>query len=389
MNIVRLSTVLLMCGSLGATAVQAQQNTPASQPQQQTTQNNPASQNQYTGVSNPPDTPIVTSEPMTQPDNQQDEQPLPTYTGSTAKPSPDVPAQPVLATRPQAQSQMQSQTQAQAQAETQPAGSATEQPYNAAMDNGTESSTANTTAASNSANANGNPDRWDNTDFGIVTQIQQPLNQGSAPQDDVTLETRQNPSYGIVSVIPFAPNALNAGTNISVRLLQPISTNSAFRGTPFRATVISNVYRGGQVIIPAGSELRGSVTSAHPGHRLRGRAELRLTPQLVLLPDGTAYHLNAQVVYSDAPHTQTSVEGVIRPRMHLAKDATEYGVGAGAGAIVGAQFGPGGALVGTMVGAGAVTAHLLMQSPSAVMLPRNTELVFSLTQPMALTPTRN
>jgi len=314
---------------------------------------------------------------MTEPDSQQDEQPLPTYTGSSAKPSPAVPAQPTLVPRPSAQSS------------TVPASAPSTQSYTAPVSNGNVTGNA----GSNSANASSNPDRWDNTDFGIVTKIQQPLAPGNAQnaaaQNSASLTDRQNPDYGIVSVIPFTPNALNAGTNIPVRLLQPISTDSTFRGTPFRATVTANVYRGGQVIIPAGSELRGMVTSAHPGHRLRGRAELRLTPQLVLLPDGTAYHLDAQVVYSAAPHTQTSNEGVIRPSMHLAKDATEYGVGAGAGAIVGAHFGPGGALVGTMVGAGAVTAHLLMQPPSAVTLPRNTQLVFSLMQPMALTPTRN
>jgi hypothetical protein len=374
MNIVRLSAMLLVCGSLSAAAVQAQQSTPASQ-QQQSAQNSQSSQDQYSGVSNPPDTPILANEPMTEPDNSQDEQPLPTYTGSAAKPSPDVPAQPALASRPTSP----------VQSAPVPAASPAIQGYGAATANGAASNTA--------ANGSSNPDRWDNTDFGIVTKIEQPLDQGNAQNaaapDTANLADRQDPNYGIVSVIPFTPNALNAGTNIPVRLLQPISTNSAFRGTPFRATVTENVYRGGQVIIPAGSELRGLVTSAHPGHRLRGRAELRLTPQLVLLPDGTAYHLDAQVVYSAAPHTNTSNEGVIRPSMHLAKDATEYGVGAGAGAIVGAHFGPGGALVGTMVGAGAVTAHLLMQPPSSVTLPRNTELVFSLMQPMALTPTRN
>lgn len=368
MNIVRLSAALLICGSFGVVATHAQQTTPAStqQTQNQNSQNN---QSQYSGVSNPPpDSTIVANEPMTQPDDQQDDQPQPTSPQPTAKPSPAIPAQPSVTNGTNSGLQP-----------VPPQGSATPaQSYNAPPSNYTAGSSANS-----------NPNQYDNTDYGIVTQIQQPLDQGNLPSEDTTLQTRQNPSYGIVSVIPFSQNALNAGTDIQVRLLQSISTNSAYRGTPFRATVMANVYRGGQVIIPAGSELRGSITSAHPGHRLRGRAELRLTPQYVLLPDGTAYHLDAQVVYSGAPHTDTSNEGVIRPTMHLAKDATEYGVGAGAGAVVGAEFGPGGALVGTAVGAGAVTAHLLMQPPSAVMLPRNTELVFSLMEPMALTPTHN
>jgi len=41
------------------------------------------------------------------------------------------------------------------------------------------------------------------------------------------------------------------------------------------------------------------------------------------------------------------------------------------------------------VGAGVVTAHMLMARPAAADLPQGSMLVFSLTEPMALTPTKN
>jgi hypothetical protein len=323
----------ILGGGLFVASAAAQSAAPAPAPQQQSA---PAD-NPYTGVSNPPpdDTIVAT------PDIPQPPPPPP-----AAKPSPAVaaPAPPP------------------------PAESSDVPPAPASSDN--------------------DPNRWDGTDYGIVTTTA-PQSDNSPPAADVALHSRYNPNNDIVNVVPEVPNALADGTNIRIRLLQSLSTNTTEQGTPFRGTVIADVYREGRVIIPAGAEMRGRVTSSHPGHHLGSRATLRLTPELVLLPDGTAYHLDAQVVYTAAPHTRTTEEGTVQPEYHLKKDAAEYGVGVGAGVLAGAQFGPEGALVGSLVGAGIITAHLLIQQPNAVEIPQNAEVVFSLTQPMELTPTRN
>jgi hypothetical protein len=126
------------------------------------------------------------------------------------------------------------------------------------------------------------------------------------------------------------------------------------------------------------------------GHHLGPHASLHLRPDVVVLPDGTAYHLYAEVVESDAPGTRADDEGGIEASNHYKKDAIEYGAAAGTGAVVGgAVAGPVGAGVGTLVGAGAVTTHLLLQDPQAAKLPQGTLLVFALTEPMGLTPTKN
>jgi hypothetical protein len=68
----------------------------------------------------------------------------------------------------------------------------------------------------------------------------------------------------------------------------------------------------------------------------------------------------------------------------------EYGIGAGGGAIAGAELaGPAGALAGTLVGASVVTTHLLVQHPEAVVIPAGSQIVFSLTEPLDMIPTRN
>lgn len=211
---------------------------------------------------------------------------------------------------------------------------------------------------------------------------------GSLP---TKLETRPyNPDEDIVGYVPSPNNELAEGTNIRVRMMDALSTNETSSGSAFRAQVINDVYKNGKVIIPAGSELRGRVVRVSQGHHFGPAATLRLRPDVIILPDGTAYHLYGQVVGSKAPNTRTDSEGGIQPASHLKKDAIEYGAGAGTGAIVGAKVGgPTGALVGSLIGAGVITAHLLMQHPEVAEVPKGSIVTFSLTEPMDLLPTRN
>lgn len=225
----------------------------------------------------------------------------------------------------------------------------------------------------------------DNTDDGIVTVVPAPgsaaapLQQRSASADD-----------GVVADVPYNAYDLREGSNITVRLNQALSTTDTQPGTAFTASVVRDVYSDGKVIIPAGSEMRGRVTAVSQGHHLGPHANIRLRPEAVVLPDGTAYHLYAEVVQTDAPGTRADDEGGIQASNHYKKDAVETGAAAGTGAVVGGVVGgPIGAGVGTLVGAGAATTHLLLQDPQAAKLPQGTTLVFSLTQAMSLTPTKN
>lgn len=230
-----------------------------------------------------------------------------------------------------------------------------------------------------------------NPDYGIVTSLPSSNASEEAPVASATLEKRTyNPDEDIVGYVPSPGNELAEGTDIRTTLMDSLSTRETNAGATFKAQVTTDVYKNGRVIIPAGSELRGRVVSVTQGHHFGPSATLRLRPDVVILPDGTAYHLYGQVVESKAPHTRTDNEGGIQPSSHLKKDAIEYGTGAGAGILVGAHFGgPTGALVGGLVGAGVITVHMLMQHPEMAELPKGSVLTFSLTEPMNLMPTRN
>lgn len=230
-----------------------------------------------------------------------------------------------------------------------------------------------------------------NPDDDIVSSVPAASASTAAPATSATLEKRPyNPDEDIVGYVPSPSNELAEGTNIRARLMDTLSTKDTNAGIAFKAQVASDVYKDGRVIIPAGSELRGRVVSISQGHHFGPAATLRLRPDVVILPDGTAYHLYGQVVESKAPNTRTDDEGGIQPSSQLKKNAIEYGIGAGTGAVVGAKVGgPTGALVGSLVGAGVITVHLLMQHPEIAEVPKGSIVTFSLTEPMDLMPTRN
>lgn len=236
--------------------------------------------------------------------------------------------------------------------------------------------------------------QYDNTDFGIVTV---PVPKGvqenfENPDEGAVLHTRENsdPDADIVNPPTGPANELAEGTEIRIRLGDDLSTTETSIGTLFHGRILTNVMKGGSVIIPAGSTLRGRVVQVSQGHHFGPAATLRLRPDTVILPDGTAYHLYAEVVSTGADGTKVGTEGGIKPTAHVVKKTAEYGVGVGTGAMVGAELaGPAGALTGSLVGAGVITTHLLLQHPEAASVPAGSEITFSLTEPLDLTPTRN
>lgn len=230
-----------------------------------------------------------------------------------------------------------------------------------------------------------------NPDAGIVTTPvdQNAYNSSNLPSSSYTAGQYHagNPDAGIVTFVPVRPGELPEGTNIHIRLSQQLSSIDTRPGTAFSGQVAKDVMLDGRVVIPQGSELRGRVVSVREGHRFANHATIRLRPDAIVLPDGSQYALHASVVGARNRTTKVDSEGNITTKSHVKKDAAEEGIGAGTGAIAGAAIaGPPGAAVGTLVGVGVITTHLIVQRPQAVDMPANSAIVFSLTEPLALTP---
>jgi hypothetical protein len=235
------------------------------------------------------------------------------------------------------------------------------------------------------------PEGVDGTDDGIVRVAP------SHPADQPALNQREyandphgdaggDPDADIVHPHPLRPGELQAGASIRVHLLDRLSTAETEKGEPFRTRVANDVLQGGQVVIPAGTEIDGRVVEVSSGHA-GGHGSMRLEPEAVILPNGDRFRLHADVAGTSGTRTHVAGEGTIVPNSRIKRDGVEYGGAVGAGVVTGAIVGgPVGALTGGLIGAGAITVHLLMNHPQATLEP-GTTLIFMLTDPLYLSRT--
>jgi hypothetical protein len=212
--------------------------------------------------------------------------------------------------------------------------------------------------------------------------------QGTAAPSQPALTQRDydaDPDGDIVHPHPLRPGELPEGATIRVVLLDQLSTTSSEKGEAFRSRVASDVLQGGQVLIPAGAEIDGRLAEVSSGHT-GGHGSMLLRPETVILADGTRYQLHAEVSSTPGAKSKVGSEGKILPGSRLKRDGIEYGGAVGAGATTGAIVGgPVGAMTGGLIGAGVVTAHLLISHPQAT-LEQGAVLIFTLTEPLQMAP---
>jgi len=197
----------------------------------------------------------------------------------------------------------------------------------------------------------------------------------------------KDPDAGIVTSVPSRPGELSEGTLIKARLQETISTVTTVAGTKFTATVSEPLMKDGKIIVPAGSLLEGKVTMVRSGKRISGGAAIHLEPRSITLPDGGVYIVQARVIdTADWDDTKVDSEGTVLRKEDTKKTLAVMGLAAGgpmaAGAVLG---GVPGAVIGAGVGAGVGTVIWLKQDRQAE-LPKDLGLVFSLTEPMSITP---
>ncbi len=228
------------------------------------------------------------------------------------------------------------------------------------------------------ANANPSIDNQDpGNDNGMVN--------GTSQQTLPERVYANDPDGDIVHLHARRPGEIVEGTSIRVRLLDRLSTSESEKGERFRTKVASDVLQDGHVLIPAGAEIDGRVTQVSTGH-LGGHGTMHLSPEIVILPDGTRYRLHAEISGTPGSRTHISGEGTIKPGSRMRRDEVEYSGAVGAGAVTGAFMGgPVGALAGSMIGAGAITVHLLVSHPQAT-LEEGAPLLFTLTEPLDMVP---
>src|SRR3984885_4953727 len=177
------------------------------------------------------------------------------------------------------------------------------------------------------------------------------------------------------------------GTHIPLVLHNAISTRSARPGDPVYFETLFPIMIDGRVAIPAGSYVSGEVTETKRAGRVKGRAELMIKLNTLILTNGYMVNLNA-VPRSAGTGGGEKVdnEGKVVGDSNKAGDVgtvaktTAAGAGIGGLATRGAQGVGSGAGVGAAAG---LMAVLLTRGPDAE-LPRGTTVDVTLNRPILL-----
>jgi hypothetical protein len=152
---------------------------------------------------------------------------------------------------------------------------------------------------------------------------------------DSTPPSTTSSSAAIASEIPV-------GTELDVRLLDPLSSGRNQVEDRFRATTMVDLRIGDQVLIPAGSEMRGVIMSLEKAGRVDRKGNMTLAFDQITV-DGTRYAMHGTVT--------KAFEGEMKG------EVGKLGVGAAAGAIIGGIIGGAkGAAAGVLIGGGGVAA---------------------------------
>jgi hypothetical protein len=142
---------------------------------------------------------------------------------------------------------------------------------------------------------------------------------------------------------PASSMDVPVGTELDVRLQQTMSSATALVEDRFEATTLVDLSEGNRVIIPAGSVMRGVVSSVNKAGRIDRKGSMTLAFDQVTVK-GKAYPIRATVTQA------IESEGV-------KAEAGKIGTGAGVGAIIGGILGGfKGALAGILIGGGGTIA---------------------------------
>ena len=180
-------------------------------------------------------------------------------------------------------------------------------------------------------------------------------------------------AQGVFNRITTREVTVPAGTPLPIVMDTGVASNTSHVEQPVRAHVTRDVRLDNVVVIPAGSELYGTVTAVRRPGKVKGRSDiaLRLT---TLVPRGTddRYRVDTGRISRTGRATKK-------------KDAMKIGIPAAGGAAVGAIIGgKKGALIGAGAGGGAGTAVVLSTRGEDVAIGRGAPFTVRLATPLTI-----
>jgi hypothetical protein len=188
-------------------------------------------------------------------------------------------------------------------------------------------------------------------------------------QLEVTIE-----NFDYIKNAPVAAGdvtTVSEGTELRIRLLQPLSSDKSQIGQSFEGTVDSGIRVQGRTVLARGDTVKGVVVNAEGSGRVSGRAKMALKLTQIQT-GGKSYDIETNTLSMEAEGT-------------TGRDAGRIAGAAALGTIIGAIAGGGsGAATGAAIGGGVGVGGTVLTKGKEVDLPTESLLSFQLTKPVQI-----
>ncbi len=209
--------------------------------------------------------------------------------------------------------------------------------------------------------------------------------QTPAPSDATTLKQRPEPAPGVYQV--------DVGTRFVLNMINSVSTKQALVGDKLYLETAFPVVVNSHIVVPQGSWVTGTITEVKKPGRVKGRAEIQVRFDSLILPNGVTKVFRSDLAALDArsdeklKREQSKVEGAGNK-----KGDTETVIGSTvAGGIIGSGIGAaaghagGGSVIGLGAGAAAGLIGVLVSRGPDAMLTKGSTVEMVLDRPLVFT----
>lgn len=175
---------------------------------------------------------------------------------------------------------------------------------------------------------------------------------------------------------PPSDSLVPKGTGIPIALANRVSTKNIQEGANIYGTTVIPVSDGKKIVIPAGTTVLGKVVTAERAGRVKGKAQLTISFQSLILPSGQKVPIYASLGGSDTGKRKGEATIEAEP----GKDGEDVAVAGARGAATGAVVGAlsrgvsvaKGAAVGGAAGVAGGLAEALVRRGDDLTLERGT-----------------
>ena len=189
--------------------------------------------------------------------------------------------------------------------------------------------------------------------------------------------------------VPIEPEiVVPAGTRVPLVMINSISSKHSEPGDPVYLESVYPVVVSGRVLLPAGTNVSGSVIRSKRPGRVKGRGVLNIRLEQMILPNGVIRDLTGRPGALDgrSPDNFDRETGTVKSAGSKGEDAQDVAEVAAAGASIGTiagavsgRVGPG-LGIGAAAGAAAGVAKVLLTRGSDAALDRGTHIEMLLEQ---------